>query len=369
MAYALAKVRRTIDAFFVWWFDQLKSMLPERLKHLLIPDVAELMLELTGSHLVLRRRDRAAITELGAVDIDELDPESTQAALRPLLDGQQLDRMRVCLRLPTERALRKIVDLPAAAEENLRQVLAFEMDRLTPFPADAVHYDVRVVDRDDQTKRIRAELMVLPRASVDPSIATLRRIGLEPDAVALPRRTEETNRAAAPWRLPLATNGNASRKFIGRAAAGLSLLALFLVGASVWLAFERQRSLVERLDREVAAARKDAEEGRALQEEIDRLSGEGSFIIDKKRQRPAAVEVLSELTKSLPDDNWLYRLRLLDQELQIFGYSQNASALIGTLENSGLFGNAQFRAPLTRDQRVEAEQFHIAFRVERENPL
>lgn len=365
MAYALAKVRRTTDAFFVWWFDQLKSMLPERLKLLLVPDVAELLLELNGSRLVVRRRDRAAIVELGSVDIDAADVEATKAALRAILQGQQLERMRVCLRLPAERALRKMVDLPAAAEENLRQVLAFEMDRLTPFQADAVHYDVRVVDRDNDTRRLRAELMVLPRAIVDPNVATLQLVGLEPEAVALPRGSEN-DRTEAPWRVPLATNGNASRKLVGRAAIMLLLLAGALVATSVWLAFQRERNLVEGLDREVAAARKDAEEGRALQEEIDRLSGEGRFIIDKKRERPAAVEVLSELTRSLPDENWLYRLRLIDQELQIFGYSPNASALISIIENSPLFGSAQFRAPLTRDQRVEAEQFHIAFRVQRE---
>jgi len=364
VAYAFARMRRTTDAFFVWWIAQLKSMLPERLRLLLAPDVAELLLELTGSRLLVRRRDRTAVTRLGVVDIDDADPEAAKAGLRTLLQGQQLDRMRVSLLLPADRALRKAVDLPAAAEENLRQVLAFEMDRLTPFSADAVHFDVQVVDRDDETKRLRAGLTVLPRALVDPNVATLRRIGLNPVAVALPRDSDDL--AAIPSRVPLATDGAASRRRVGRAATALFVLAAILLATNVWLAFQRQRDLIERLDREVAAARKDAEEGRLLQEQIERLTSEGSFMIDKKRSRPAAIEVLAELTRSLSDDNWLYRMRFVDQELQIFGYSPNASALIGTIENSPLFSNAQFRAPLTRDQRVEAEQFHIAFRVERE---
>ena len=46
--------------------------------------------------------------------------------------------------------------------------------------------------------------------------------------------------------------------------------------------------------------------------------------------------------------------------------STRGNAATPVIENSLLFGNAQFRAPLTRDQRVEAEQFHIAFRVQRE---
>jgi general secretion pathway protein L len=366
VAYALGKVRRTTDAFFVWWFDQLKSMLPERLKLLLVPDVAELILELSGSRLLVRRRDRTAVTRLGAVEINEADPEAAKGALRTLLQGQHLDRMRISLRLPSERALRKVVDLPAAAEENLRQVLTFEMDRLTPFPADAVHFDVRVLDHDDETKRLRAELMILPRSVVDPSVATLRRLGLDPEAVALSRGSDD-DAALAPWRVPLASDGPGTRRLVSRPALALFVLAAVLVAASVWLAFQRERDLVERLDREVAAARKDAEEGRVLQEEIERLTSEGTFIVDKKRDRPAAIQVLAALTRSLSDDNWLYRMRFTDQELQIFGYSPNASALIGTIENSPLFSNAQFRAPLTRDQRVEAEQFHIAFRVQREN--
>jgi len=194
VAYAFARMRRTTDAFFVWWIAQLKSMLPERLRLLLAPDVAELLLELTGSRLLVRRRDRTAVTRLGVVDIDDADPEAAKAGLRTLLQGQQLDRMRVSLLLPADRALRKAVDLPAAAEENLRQVLAFEMDRLTPFSADAVHFDVQVVDRDDETKRLRAGLTVLPRALVDPNVATLRRIGLNPVAVALARAPGDRRR-------------------------------------------------------------------------------------------------------------------------------------------------------------------------------
>ena len=38
--------------------------------------------------------------------------------------------------------------MPAATEENLPQVLSFEMDRLTPFRSDEVYFDHRVVGRD-----------------------------------------------------------------------------------------------------------------------------------------------------------------------------------------------------------------------------
>lgn len=359
MEYGLGRVRHHASGFLSWWFGELKGLLPPRLTRLLSPPVNELALELVAQRLVLRHRDGGAERELGVVQVEGVDPEAAKAALRPLIADLDLGRLMVSLRLPAELALRKLVDLPAAAEENLRQVLAFEMDRLTPFPADAVHYDVRVMDRNVETRRIRVELMVLPRAAVDPAIRLLHRLGLEPEAVALPRGADER----APWRLSLASNGSGERRFVDRASVALLALAAVLLVAAVYTAFDRQRARAELLRREVDMARKEAEEGRLLGEQIEQLSAQQTFIVDKKRARPPVVRVLNELTRALPDDTWLYRLRLINEELQTFGYSPNASAMIGHIENSTLFSNAQFRAPLTRDQRADAEQFHIAFQV------
>jgi general secretion pathway protein L len=357
--YGLARVRHHTSEFLSWWFGELKALLPPRLTRLLSPPVNELAVELIGQQLVLRRCDGGVEHQLGAVQVEGVDPEAAKVALQALIADLDLHRILVSLRLPAELALRKLVDLPAAAEENLRQVLAFEMDRLTPFPADAVHYDVHVIERNLENRRIRVELMVLPRAAVDPTVQLLRRLGLEPDAVALPRGSHEQ----APWRLPLASNGSGEGRFINRMSVALLALAAALLVAAVYTAFDKQRARAEILQREVEMARKEAEEGRRLQEQIQQLSAEGSFIIDKKQSRPPVVQVLNELTRTLPDDTWLYRLRLIGGELQTFGYSPNASAMIGHIENSALFANAQFRAPLTRDQRMDAEQFHIAFQV------
>jgi general secretion pathway protein L len=362
VAYALARVRRVTSEFFSWWVGELKALLPSRLDRLLSPPANELELELADARLTMCHRSGSTTRDLGAVDIEPADPESARSAIRSIVGEMALDHVQILLRLPAERALRKIVDLPAAAEENLRQVAAFEMDRLTPFAADSVHYAVRVIDRDAEQRRIRAELIVVPRAGVDPSVELLREVGLDPDAIILPRNGDT---GAPAHRLPLAGNGGGGRRLIGRASLVLLVLAGVLVAATVVLALDRKERYVEALKREVATARKEAEEGRRLQEQIEQLSSAGDFIVDKKRSRPPAVEVLNDLTRTLPDDIWLYRLRMINDEIQTFGYSPNASAIIGLLENSALFQNAQFRAPLTRDPRVDAEQFHIAFQIAR----
>ena len=358
----LVRARGLTEGFFAWWFGELKALLPPRLMRLLVPPVNELEMERTGPRLVLRRRTGEAERDLGTIGIDGVDPEEAKAALRPLLRDLDLAYMLVSLRLPDELALRKVVELPAAAEENLRQVMAFEMDRMTPFPAEAVHYDVHVLERDREARRIKVELLVLPRAAVAASVASLQTLGITPDVFALPRGRS----GGQPWRIPLATNGAARRGSIGRLTMALLLLAMGLLVATIVIAFDRQERRAEVLEREVAATRKEAEEGRQLQAEIERLGSEGNFIVEKKRGRPAVVVVLDELTRALPDDTWLYRLRLQNEELQTFGYSPNASAMIGHIENAPLFSSAQFRAPLTRDQRIDAEQFHVAFQVKPE---
>lgn len=363
MEYRLTRLRRLAASFISWWFGELKALLPAQLMSWLSPPVNELVLELTGRRLTLRHRNGKAERALGSVEIDG-DPEIAKSALRPLIDDLDLDHLLVSLRLPSDFALRKVVDLPAAAEENLRQVLAFELDRLTPFSVEAVHYDVHVIERDSENRRIRVELMVLPRAAVDPSLQSLHRLGLDPDVVALPRGSHER----VPWRLPLASEEPSGGRRLVRPSTALLALAAVLLTTGVYVAFDGQRRGIEALERDVATARKEAEESRRLQEQIQQLSGEGTFIIDKKQARPPVVQVLYELARALPDDTWLYRLRFINPELQTFGYSPNASAMIGHIENSSLFSNAQFRAPLTRDQRVDAEQFHIAFQVAQEQP-
>lgn len=359
--YGLARFRHLIGEFCSWWLAELKALVPPRLARLLSPPVNELALELTAGHLVLRRRTGAEERRLGVIDVESVDPDKAKAALRQVIADLDLSGVLVSLLLPSERALRKVVDLPAAAEENLRQVLAFEMDRLTPFSADAVHYDMRVIDRDPGSRRLRVALMVVPRAVVDPSCALLRRLGLAPDAVAISRGPEEK----AVWHLPLASNGANRSRIENKWAGALLAIAALLLASGVYVAYHKQRARAEALEREVSSARTEAEEGRRLQQQIEQLSAERTFIVDKKRERPPIVQVLNELTRALPDDTWLYRLRLANEDLQTFGYSPNASAMIGHIENSTLFKNAQFLAPLTRDARVGAEQFHVGFQIAR----
>ncbi len=68
--------------------------------------------------------------------------------------------------------------LPLAAESNLAQVLAFEMDRQTPFKASAVYFDWKVLDRAETPGQLRLQLFVMPRPEVERTLDTLTDRGL-----------------------------------------------------------------------------------------------------------------------------------------------------------------------------------------------
>ncbi len=112
-------------------------MLPATVRHAVLPRVQRLLLELEGPDLVLRNGSVGAVREVERIVLDATD--DITVASRPE------DVSEVVLCLPKDKALTRALTLPLAAEENLREVLAFEMNRQTPFRADQVYYDYMVV--------------------------------------------------------------------------------------------------------------------------------------------------------------------------------------------------------------------------------
>ena len=87
----------------------------------------------------------------------------TQAVLA-FAGERRVDARRAYLCLPREEALLNRVVLPAAARENLAQVLEYELDHLVPLPRDQLFLDWSV--RNLGEDRIEVLLMCIPREVV-----------------------------------------------------------------------------------------------------------------------------------------------------------------------------------------------------------
>ena len=75
-----------------------------------------------------------------------LDDTGETARLRFLQEHPKLDDLAIVLKLENHQGLRKQIKLPMAAAENLQQVIAFEMDRMTPFKSDQVYFSALVAN-------------------------------------------------------------------------------------------------------------------------------------------------------------------------------------------------------------------------------
>lgn len=365
MRQSRLSLAHSLSAFGSWWVAELTGMLPVRLRRLFRRRGDQLVLELSSDDLILRRWGGDNLVEIGRLSLTGTGDGEQRSILRELLAEAGAKARHVTLLLPRGRSLRKLLSLPAPAEENLHQVLSFEMDRQTPFRAEEVYFDHKVRARRKDTGRIDLELVVLPRAIVDAAVEKVRRLGLTPDIVGVAGHDHQDPSA---FNLLPEAHAAVGRKRSRQIAFVLGLVALALLAAAIQVPLERQRTLANALAAQTVKAREEAEIARQLREQIDQALEQGRQIVLKKMQRPSIVHVLDEITRLLNDETWLIRMRLQEDEVQIFGYSNAASMLIGAIEESPLFADAQFRAPVTRDPRVDAERFHMAFRITEPRP-
>ena len=83
---------------------------------------------------------------------------------------------RACIVLPRRAAMMTRVVLPAAARDNLGEVLSYEIENLVPLPKDEVHYVY--VPREQRGERVEVLLASLPRAVVEEHTTLLEQAGV-----------------------------------------------------------------------------------------------------------------------------------------------------------------------------------------------
>jgi general secretion pathway protein L len=288
-----------------------------------------------------------------------LDANSGKATRR-LLRRDRAAAGHVTLRLPAGQVLRPNVEVPVAAAENLREVLAFEMDRHTPFSSDEVLFDFRVAGSDAELQRLGIEVLVARKRDVDQALALARTMGLSPDRVTGPAPGAESFNL-----LPRAQRPRRSR-VVPRLVAATAVVTLVLAGVTLGLWFEREQGTLERLEARVAKLRATTGETGRLEEKVAHLLALSGYLVEQKQRLPQMVEILDEVTRRLPDEHWLISYSFRDGTVRLAGYSDDPSSVLRLLEQSGLFSEARFAAPVTMDPRIGKERFNMVATVARE---
>lgn len=359
------QVRDQIHQFFRWWVGELWGLVPDRFRSNGTARHKRLVLQAEDGTLALVQCRGDTRQELARLN---LEPEALRESKQVLglLGGALRDVADTLLRLPAGRVLRKTMVLPQAARENLRQVLAFEMDRQTPFRADQVYYDYRIAEGRATSGQLRVELAVVSRTFLDPLLDRLSQLGLRPTVVDVnhgdAQGAEVPCAPASINLLPPERRGQDDNKGV-RLNLILGSVAALLLVVLLAIPLVQMQAAINVLETQVGVARKAANEVSVLREQLQGQLKETRFLVQKRKDSPRIIEALAELSLILPDGTSLNRFELNGTAIHIQGQSDRSSALIGLIEESDLFESVAFRSPVTQDPRTGRERFHISAEI------
>lgn len=355
MAETAADTSRLVGRFFAWWGGELAATLPRRVRELLTGRTQARVLEFDRGEIRVFEYRGLHKSELGHVALADLENDSNPAALA---DARRLFHKPVKARivLPPDQALYKLLTLPIMATADLRDALAFQIDRQTPFSPDNVYFDYRIRERDNQAKRLSVELVVAPRPVVERAVATARRLGADPSSVGVSGPT-----GANLPEFNLLPRAMASRQRNLRPL--LVLLIVVAIAAGAWafarIALDQKTATATALFQQVDLARQRAEKIQALKDERDALIRQSGFLSERKARAPKPVLFIEELTRALPDHTWLFHLQQNGTQLRLSGYTSDASSLIGLVGALPMFDDPKFGSPVTHDPRRDKDRFNL----------
>ena len=342
--------RDAVAALFRAWRAEIAQLAREHLPT--EPAASELEIVLEEGGLVVTHLEPKGAVLLGRIG----DDDQAQATLARLIARAGLVGKDVTLRASDALVFRPSIKLPWARRRTLKAALGYELERLTPIEPEALYFDFTVQGRDAETNQARVSLRIVHRSAIDEALRLCHGAGLSVGVIAFGADERPADIASFPLDRPAWLRAQ-WRRYGTAALAGLAALLLMAV---LFAGYERGEAANDALAASVDDAMMRASVVEHMQNRINSAGREVASLVGK-REGPLFVGALAELSRLLPDGTWLTELHLEDGKFRADGYSKDASALIATVDRSGVFTNAQFSAPLVRNPGDGTDRFELTF--------
>lgn len=342
-----------VGKFFTWWLGELRQAMPASWQEKLQHAMRRVSFTLGEGLLSLAVDENRRLSDLDAFPLSQ-DAALQRQEIDDLLRRSELLEAPRFLLLERDAVLSKELKLPLAAEPNLAQVLTFEMDRQTPFRAGSVYFDWKIADRTSAPGQLKLQLFVVPRAEVDRAVSALANRGLALAGVDVRDHDRTLGLNLLPADQRVRTVNPRARLNLALGAACVGLLAL-VMAQSLYLRAHQ----VGELEAAIAAVQDEAREVAQIRKQIEDASEAAGFLASRRGELPLAIEVLADVTRTLPDDTFLDRLVIGAATVQMQGKSQNAQQLIEKVNESPLLDAAAFRGSTRLDARSGLEIFEV----------
>lgn len=347
MTKSLARVR----AVFSLWMDSVAQAAADAIERLASPRQVSLIEGARGEfQLETSGQQTGPNGPLVAQQTAGSDLSEIRAGLAGILQDSA-----VAVMLHPGHFLFQPLELPNRATEFLGGIVRSQLNRLMPWNASTTAYGW---SKPTETAGDRMTVMVAGTSTevITPLRQALSEAGARSIRISVtpPKPTggpiviwEEKTRSR--------TQARRIRRALVTVITVLGISAALAVGS--WgLVASKLETEQSRLVREITAVGNKAAGLRHAQ------LGKGKDyrrILERKQNGPSAVLVIEALSKILSDRTHLTELRIEGKKLYMTGITDNAPALIETLERSGRFAHATFFAPTTRLKNDATERFHI----------
>ncbi len=333
-----------------WWMEQMRGLVPASLRlsawirrpSLVIalekPDLSSAELFLDG---------RNGRTALGRYSLSGTGLREAVARL------SAAQRRSTVLQLPPDLLLERDAILPLAAEPHLERVIAFEMDRLTPFRAEEVFWTCIAAQRDTARSQLHVRVTVVHRVRAEPILAALGQAGLAPI------RIEAANAPYSSRAIPLGT-GRTDRAWWSRRADTYAMGACAALAVlAIALPFILQSIAGSEMEARIDAVRPRVMEAASRRAKVADAATAADAMALARNQAGAVLQVIALLTDVLPDDTFLTMLSAQQRKLTFSGHSATAARLIGAMAAHPRLQNPTFTAPVIHDESDGGDSFSI----------
>ena len=113
----------------------------------------------------------------------ELPHEDLYAWVQQFGEDNGFDRENVILGLPRDQVVIRQIDLPLEVEENLDQVVRFQVEKFQPVEEGQSYCDYIVLERDVETKKIVLQTLMVPKPFLDECLDLFHELNLYPAAI------------------------------------------------------------------------------------------------------------------------------------------------------------------------------------------
>ncbi|MGA2261879.1 MAG: pilus assembly protein PilM [Acidobacteriota bacterium] len=110
-----------------------------------------------------------------------------QAQVRSEIDdffkAEKLTRDNIVLGIPRKDVILRYLDLPKEVEDNLKQVMLYQVQSFEPTEEEKLYYDYVPIRNGKTDKRIHVLVVMIRKSSLDAHLEAMRQLGIRPAAV------------------------------------------------------------------------------------------------------------------------------------------------------------------------------------------